>query len=441
MELLSPGEKVKKLRKELGLKQEDIANDQISKSLVSMIEKNRRALTWTTAAIIADSLNKYYKTMGKEITSEYLMETELDLVKKEIKAEMEYLSSIVELGNVEVKLLNPSFDKLMNLIDQWGLKKEKVDLLLLRGEFYYYSYQYNNAINDYSDALVYYIEEKNHSEIARLYNLIGTSYYMLMLIDKAITYYTKSYETAIEQNIANKDTIKIESIFNLTLCYKKMQKYDITLQYVTMFKELENNQDCYAFYYDQTVLVEANTYRDLRIYEKAEKIYEKLLQRKTELNINTLFLVYENYSTFYRDQKKIHKAVYYINKALEFKEDVMPVYCSMGIMGLAKCQMLLGNFSEAIETLSEGLTLAKDNLRNEMIIDFLFTLIQVYIQLKDYDNALNNLQEVEKIIIEKDIKAKINDLHSFYAEVYLELNEKGKCLEYMMKNRQDYLAI
>jgi len=60
-EILSPGEKVKKLRLELGLKQKQLTGDTVSATLISMIEKGERSVTLESAIIIANCLNKYYK--------------------------------------------------------------------------------------------------------------------------------------------------------------------------------------------------------------------------------------------------------------------------------------------------------------------------------------------------------------------------------------------
>ena len=75
MKVLSIGEKIKQLRMDIGLNQDDLTNDEITRSLISMIENNRRSLTHNTAKIIATTLNQYYSNLGKHITAEYLLET------------------------------------------------------------------------------------------------------------------------------------------------------------------------------------------------------------------------------------------------------------------------------------------------------------------------------------------------------------------------------
>jgi len=52
MRVLSTGEKIKNLRKGIGLKQEDIVSDEITRSLISMVENNKRNLTYKTAKVL-----------------------------------------------------------------------------------------------------------------------------------------------------------------------------------------------------------------------------------------------------------------------------------------------------------------------------------------------------------------------------------------------------
>jgi len=84
-EILSPGDKIKLHRTKLNLTQEHIIDDTISKSLISMIEQDKRNLTERTAKIIAGRLNKYYESMGQSgqtVTPENLMETEEEQMKR-----------------------------------------------------------------------------------------------------------------------------------------------------------------------------------------------------------------------------------------------------------------------------------------------------------------------------------------------------------------------
>jgi len=123
------------------------------------------------------------------------------------------------------------------------------------------------------------------------------------------------------------------------------------------------------------------------------------------------------------------------------KDDVTPGYVPWIFITKAKCKMKLAQYDEALETLKIGLNLARQVSTNEMIIEFLFTLVQLNITLKDYESALVELQKVEKFILDNNIKLNNNDLYSFYAEACCGVGEVAKGIEYISKVRKDYISI
>ncbi len=444
MEGLTPGEKIKKLRLDLGLKQDDLTNEEVSKCLISMIERNKRGLTWSVAKIVADSFNQYYKSMNKEITPEYLMETEIERITKEVKGELEYIQSLLDTGKIDAKLMTPIFDKLLGLVNEWGLRIEKAELLFLRGKFNYLTYQYNNAIKDFSEVLAYYIEYKNYSQVARTYNFLGMSNQMLMSIEQAITNYTLAYNTTLHHDIANGEKIRMQSSINIIMCYRKIKRYDIALQHISMFKETKwKDQNLLQIYNADILLLEANTFRDMTNFERAEQVYGKLLEIKVELDDEMLFLAYENYASCLLNTKKIDRAVKYIDKALELKEKVKVYKFSTLWIYLTKSKayMKTGRISKVFNVLNEGLALAEEYNNIELIIEFHFTLIQTYVFLENYEKALSHLKIVEKYILQNKIKTKENDLNIFFAEIYCKTGETEKGVEYMLKVRKDYFAL
>ncbi len=436
MEILSTGQKIKKLRKELGLKQDDITNEEVTRSLISMIENDKRALSWQTAKIISDCLNHYYKNIGKSITPEYLMETEEEQAKNIIIVQIKNLESSMRLGNVNQLHYHQSIEWLMELANEWKVEKEFADLLILRGELSYYNLQYNNALKDYSDSLEYNLAVKDVEQVARIYNLIGMCYQNLGLDEQALIYYIKSYEIVLEFKTINKDDMKVVTIFNIISCYRKLKKYDMVFQYIKTFKEITSYDDNY---YDEVLLMEGNTYRDLKNYEKTQKIYEKLLQRAEKQKTSTLFFIYINFATLFREKGELDKALFYIEEAFKLEDRISAYHTPDLYQEQAKCYVLLEETNNALTALKKGLEIAELVEKHEIITAFLFSFTELYMRLKDYDTAKEYLQKAENLITFKSMNAKVNELYSYYAELYCEIEEKNKCVEYITKLRNNQL--
>ena len=61
MEILSPGQKIRKIRSELKIYQKEITGGEITRELVSIIENDKSALTPAVAQIITDNINRMCK--------------------------------------------------------------------------------------------------------------------------------------------------------------------------------------------------------------------------------------------------------------------------------------------------------------------------------------------------------------------------------------------
>jgi len=435
-EILSSGEKIRRLRTNIGLKQEDITDEVISKSLVSMLEQGKRGLTQQTAEIIAECLNRYYKKLGKEITAEYLLETEEEQIRKEILKNIEHLAKAIKYNNTDEALVHNTFDMAMELIEKGNFTEELIELKILKGNFYYNDYQYKDAVAEYLDALDHCGRVQNYGQIARVFILLGRTYQMQMMIDNAVVHYSKAYDTAIANDTPNKELIKAQSLFNQILCYRKMKRYGLVISHINYFKDLKWQEEQFRDYLNQVKLIEANTFRDIENWDRAIELYNKLLEDEANLEAETLFLVYENYAVLHRNKGDFTLAIEYIQKAFGVKDNVELNYIPALYLYQATCYNLEEEYDKVITLLESGLRLAEMVSKKQIVIEFRFAFVEIYLQLQKFDKALQQLQIVEESIDRSVSKPLLYDLYSFYIQVYNGLEDGEKCKEYAIKIRQ-----
>ena len=77
-EILSSGKKIKRIRKELGLKQHEITRGEVTRNLISIIENDKAALTEKVAKVIADNINMACseRNIDYHVSAKYLLESE-----------------------------------------------------------------------------------------------------------------------------------------------------------------------------------------------------------------------------------------------------------------------------------------------------------------------------------------------------------------------------
>lgn len=225
MKIISTGEKIKQLRIDIGLNQDDLTNDEITRSLISMIENNKRNLTYRAAKVIADSLNQYYINLGKRITPDYLLESEVEQAQRLIKERLDEMQQLIDhpmVGNENQVVEN--FKKLIKFARQWKLDSMVAQLYETRGKYYFNTYRYNAAISDSISALEYYLEKKNYDKAITLYFQIGNCYFQLMLYDQALLYYNRALALVHTNPSENTDRDQMLLMYNRILCYYRQKK-------------------------------------------------------------------------------------------------------------------------------------------------------------------------------------------------------------------------
>jgi len=104
-EILTPGEKVKRLRKQLNIKQHEITGDKITRNLISAIENGKATLTSSVADIISNNINNISRERGLNISisSSYLLEDVHMQVNKIANGYIRFLENNEDNDSIDMK--------------------------------------------------------------------------------------------------------------------------------------------------------------------------------------------------------------------------------------------------------------------------------------------------------------------------------------------------
>lgn len=433
MRVLSTGEKIRQLRMGIGLKQGDISNEEITRSLISMIENNKRNLTFNTAKVIAAALNKYYVNLGKEITPDLLLESEVEQAQRIIRERLNEMQQLLDkpAAGTESQVYQ-SFQKLIDFAQEWKLDEMVAELYEARGRYHYKTYQYNEALKDFFNAQEYHLKRENYHRVASIYNLIGISLYQLNSPEQAILYYEKAYDTIVTHQTSNYDKLKPIVLVNKALSYSKIKRYDMTFNTIKEFKESYRNED---HYYYEILLIEANAYFDINNYQKAEKLYNKLIKKSSKFRQSLLLLVYESYADLLQIQGDYKQSLHYINLAYDCINDEKPNYAVYLYMKQAKALQKLGRIKEANSLIEKGLTLAEKVSKTDVFVDLSILKIKLLIDNKEYQAAEAALHWLEKYVQNNAMGERVSEIYLYYMELYCKNNNTFKLLDYINKSK------
>lgn len=429
--VMSAGEKIKQLRKEIGLKQEDLANDLITRSLISMIENNKRSLTAKTASIIAASLNRYYSELGIKITPEYLLESEEKQAQRLIIER--YHQLLMQMSNPSMLMevdFEESFRRLIIFAEQWHLFDVSIEIMETRGKYYYQIGRFNEALQDFFIAQEYYLRNHLPHQSASIYILIGSCHNHLKLYEQALLYLEQATHLVDRQATFEERCLKAQLSFERLLCFIGLQKYEMAIQEISYYKSLSYRDEGH---YLQVLHLEANTYRDLKNYERAIQAYERLLKMELQISNNQLMMVYGHYALLCITMGDYQKGLQLIEKAYSYPEEKTADTFAHLSLYEAKCHLGLNHHQQAIEAIEKTLGLTPQISTQDLILELYTLLVELLIKKARYQRAEEVLQQLESFLLQREMKNQLSLVYSYLILLYCKINNPEKCLEQTYK--------
>lgn len=406
-EILTPGEKIKKVRKAIGASQQDIAGAKITRNLVSQIENGKTKLVTSTAEIICDNIMEFINNKAiKEfnITPEWLLE---DIETQINNIAETYLN---ELRKLRVSTNNENFKEVVedveNFINKCDISyKLKAEIYEVISDIYFNYNDYNTSILKLQNSLDIITREKDYEESLRLMLNLSTKVYInsgdalqqLMAMHSALNLYTYN-------RLNNKDLLK-KIYFNFSLYYSEINMHDKSIEYLDkLLREftLSIKEEL------DVKLLKANCYEEVKEYILAEKMYLAVLDISLKVSNSTVTSkIYNSLGTLYRLMGKNENSLKYIGYSLEIKDIEKRNYAKTLYYALEN-YIEMDNEELVIKNYSGSLNFI-DKVNNGSLYYNIASKLYDYFNIKgQYEIIFNLLRKIEinikrKIITDKDV--------------------------------------
>jgi transcriptional regulator with XRE-family HTH domain len=304
----SLGQKVKKLRKEKGLTQQDLADNNISRSMLSLIENDVAQPSMSTLSYVAQKLGRslsYFLSDDEEINQQG--------EKLLIKAE-----NLIDEGQHE-----EAFKNIHAFISQHQDAASYSATERLFGSLYVllgiccFNMQHPEALSYLTSAVEKLIHADAPLYLSNAYNYLSILKYqendyaemerLLILADSVLGNIT-----------LNNIRMKLNVAYNLALAYYMQQKYPQTLELIRQTLSYCGKYEVF-FNYGDFNMTAALSYKNINKIEQALECNFNAL-RYYELSHNALMLhaIYVNLCILYRIIGDSYNALYYIDKAMSY---------------------------------------------------------------------------------------------------------------------------
>lgn len=308
-EILSPGKKLKKIRKGFKIKQHEITGGEITRELISVIENDKCGLSQKVAEILCENINKICKKRNIDfhLTRAYLLE---DVETQANKIADEYIKFLNDSENNISKDLTEDINEIdlflikQDIPEKKSLIFEKIGDILRNQKEYYRSY-------------TYYIKAFEHS--TRLFNDIRM-FNILQKIGNVCIRLTK-YKEALDFNrlafIYNDnipENLRYKILFNNILCYIYLDDYNSSLNEINYIEKTLINltkQDIF-----EINSLKSSCYKYQNFFNDALQINKNLLDSLDKTEYENTILVTGNTLDIYTTLKDIKNIKIYIDKQI-----------------------------------------------------------------------------------------------------------------------------
>jgi len=274
-------------------------------------------------------------------------------------------------------------------------KSKEAESLVLLANYYFRDNKYTNAIKYYNSALVIYISLKNKSKEAQILQNIGIAYYYKGDLSNSLEILFSSLKNYEELN----DTVNIaQTMSKIGNVYDEDRKYSDALEFHKKSLKLDlkiNHKLSQAADYNNI----GNAYLNLEGLEKALIYYKKSLQIYEEQNSKSgIARALGNIGVVYSLQEDDNSALVYYKKALSLytelgrKRDI-----ALNYGNIADTYLYMNKYYKSIEYSKKCLDISieLESISNQLYS--YWSLYKAYYKLKDYKNAITNLNKYHLI--------------------------------------------
>ncbi|GKX69003.1 tetratricopeptide repeat protein [Inconstantimicrobium mannanitabidum] len=417
MEILSPGQKIKKIRQEFKINQKDITGNKITRELISIIENDKSALTPAVAEIITDNINRICKDRNIDfhLDSEYLLE------------DVNFQTN--KMANQYLEFLCVNED---NLSKDFSKDIEEIELFLIRYDvpekkmiIYEKIADILKKQKDYSRSYTYYIKAfENHNHLfndIKLFNLLQKLGNVCIYLQK----YKESLDfnkLALIYNDNVPEDLKFKVLFNTTLAYMNLKEYDkalIEIEHIlSTFKAL-TEEDTLSLN-----VLKVNCLRFKKFYSDAFNLNQSMLDNIDSNDKGHIALITGNILDIYTVLKDISNIKIYIDKLLYLLKDYdnakESYYTANCYNQLGISANLIGNKELAIDCYKKSIEIAKHQKDKSILkksLDELLTLLIKENNPIEINSCKNTILELISLEIIDTNSTAIFKLIDFYNEV------------------------
>lgn len=417
MEILSPGKKIKRIRKDLKISQKEITGGLVTRELISIIENDKCTLTPTVAKIITDNINKICKERNIDfnVDTEYLLE---DINSQANKIANKYIDFLCNNENNISKDFSKDIDEIESFLRKYDLPNKKTIIYEKIGDILKKQKKFNSCYIYYIKAFENYNNMINDIRVFKLLVNLGNVCLYLCRDKEALDF----NNLALIYNNNVDESLKYKVLFNNILAYMHLDKHDTALleidHILNTFKNLNKEKS-----FNLNIL-KVNCFRYKKFYTEALRLNQSMLIGLNFDDAENIILITANILDIYTMIKDIKNTEIYLNKLLYLTDNYEKAdesyhspnaYNQIGLSAT-----LINKLDLAIKYYKKSIYVSKVQKNLRILLLSLDQLLDILIKEKNIEEINSFKNEIIELlsldIIFSDISP-IFKLMNFYNEI------------------------
>lgn len=413
--MISLGQRIKKERKEKGLTQLELVDNNISRSMLSLIENGIASPSMSTLEYIAKKLEKPIA---------YFLADSYDIAEK-CESLIVVLEQLVELEEHEkVISMIHEFNR-EYLCDDFSKLHTRLSgtLCALLGISYY------NLNDPCSENLLLMAIESLSGTESITYLCKSYNYLSLIMFDKKNYQNMEDYLFKANTILSHVtfDNVKLKLIisYNLALSYYRQEKYEDAINLITSTLIYNIKYELYFYFAKFNMLLALSYKNNNNISAAIECDFKAISYYSFTKNEFMLNRCYVNLSILYRLLRDSYKSIFYINESIKYFESINNIEYLIN----ARVEKIITMFTfktdrNLIKDMA-AILINDENISDLLRGELLCILGTIELQSKSFDKALIFLLEAESLI-DNNIDSEMNifvykglyEIYQYYSDTH-----------------------
>lgn len=419
--ILSPGEKIKYLRKNLNITLEELAGNKISKGNLSKIENNKINLTEDLAIFLSRKINKI--AAEKNIYFDFVISSNMLLETKYEQAK--------EILDKYIKSLKNNFDetivkKCLLISSEYNITDSYIEVCKIAADIYFDRYDNVNSLFYAQKGIE--LSNKLNMKVSNKFrikaNIYRYSFYKFITINNIEL---KNYNDALKYNAVSLEILNLydrENVeernkvyFNFAIIYKNLGNVELALKNLNSIRLKKLNLNMKL----QVRCMAANCNLKMNKIDEAQNDYEYIIKYSDDIQLRAI--CFKNLSECYFKKNKLDMAEFFIQKCIELREkDNYKI--SDTLLFASEIYIKKQNYKKAEEYIKRAIKIDKNSTAVEKLINLYIDNMQV-VKLENLKFSAEGVKNTTLLKLIKFYKKTNCEISDYYFDILYKKYNQG----------------